>query len=136
MPNSDHSMTFIYFVFSINLEIIWIYSKVQHFKEPYDDIGVAVKCKVFSDVKATKVMIQNAHHFAEDANQVGNVNVWYLQKFDSQCPDVNKCIYIHGLRKVHQVKRTNEDSVKFYHISQYTSTKESSKYGFLPRYFS
>lgn len=88
--------------------------------------GIAVKCKVFSDVKDTKVMIQNAHHFAEDATQDGNVNVWYLQKPDIQCPDVDNCIYIHGLLKVHQVKRTNEDSVKFYHISQYRSTKENN----------
>lgn len=103
VPNSDHSMSHL-LPHPVDLEITWNYGEAHYFKGPHDGIGGAVKCKAFSNEKATKEVIQNAHHFAEYANQVGNFNALYLDKSDVQYPDANDSIYIH--RKVHQVKKT------------------------------
>ena len=48
--------------FPLDLEITWNYSEAHHFKGPHDVIGGAVKRNIFSDVKASKVVIQNACH--------------------------------------------------------------------------
>ena len=46
--------------FPLDLEITWNYGEAHHFKEPHENRGEAVNHKVFSDVEARKVVIQNA----------------------------------------------------------------------------
>ena len=100
------------------------YGEAHHFKGSHDGIGGAVKCKVFSDVKVSKVVIQNVCHFAEYGNDVCNVNVLYLDKNDIQYPNIDDSDYVHGTLKVHQVKRINEQSIEFFFNSQYKKNSE------------
>ena len=104
--------------FPLDLEITWNYGEAHHFKGPRDGIGGAVKSKVFSDVKASKLVIQNSCHFAEYANNVCNVNALYLDKNDIQYPNIDDSVYVHGTLKVHQVKRINELSIKLRNVKK------------------
>ena len=81
--------------FPLDLEITWTYVEAHHFKGSHDGIGGAVKHKVFSDVKASKEVIQNACHFEEYANDVCNVNVLYLDKNDIQYLNIDDSVYVH-----------------------------------------
>ena len=111
-------------LFSIRLGNNLDYGEARHLKGPHDDIGGAVKSKVFSDVKATKVVIQNAYPFAEYTNEVCNVNVLYLDKNDIQYPNTDDSVYVYGTLKAHQVKRINEQSIEFFFNFQYKKNSE------------
>ena len=109
--------------FPRNLELTWNYGEAHHFKGPHDDIGDSIKKKVYS-VTAQKVVIQNASHFCSYGSSVSHVNIIYLDKSKVQIPDVNDSSYVPGTLKVHQVKRTDENTVELYYNSQYKKSSE------------
>ena len=51
-------------------DVTWCYNERHHGKGPMDELGGAVKNKVFRDVKSGKVQITGAKLFAEYADQV------------------------------------------------------------------
>ena len=110
--------------FPINLELTWNYGEAHHFQRPHDGAGGAIKRKIFPDVTAQKVVIQNSSHFCSYASNVSHVNMIYLDKSEVQIPDVNDSSYVPGTLKVHQVKRVDENTVEFYCNSQYKKSSE------------
>ena len=116
----DRSMSFAHFsYFPRNLELIWNDGEAHHFKGCHDSIGGAIERKVYSDVTAQKLVIQNANHFCSSASNISHVNMIYLDKSEVQIPDNNDSSYVPETLKVHQVKRVDENTVEFYYNSQY-----------------
>ena len=105
--------------FPRNLELTWNYSEAHHFKGCHDSVGGAIKRKVYSDVTAQKLVIQNASHFCSSASNISHVNMIYLDKSEVQIPDNNDSSYVPETLKVHQVERVDENTVEFYYNSQY-----------------
>ena len=107
-----------------NLEPTWNYGEAHHFKGHHDGIGGAIKRKVYSDITAQKVVIQNTSHFCSYDSSVSHVNMIYLDKSEVQISGGNDSFYVPGTFKVHQVKRVDENIVEFYYNSQYKKSSE------------
>ena len=86
----------IFCYYPLDLEITWSYGEAHHFKWSHDGIGGSIKRKVYSDVSAQKVVIQNARHFATYSDENCNVNVLYLDKIEVQSPNIYDSSYIAG----------------------------------------
>ena len=102
-----------------DLNISWDYGEAHHFKGPHDGIGGCVKRKVYQDVSAAKVVIQNASHFAEYAKSVCNIHVLYLDQADIIQLDLSSAIYVYGTLKIHHVKRISPSTLHFCFNSNY-----------------
>ena len=96
----------------MDLEITWSYGEDHHFKGSHD--GGSIKRKVYSDVSAQEVVIQDANHFAMYAN----VNILFLDKIEGQYQNVDDSSYIPRTLKIHHVKRVNDCNGDFYFNSQ------------------
>ena len=63
----------------------------------------------------------------KNACDVYIVNVLYLNKNDIKYANIVDSVYKHGKLKFHHVKRTNEESIKFFFNSQYKKNLEMSR---------
>ena len=84
----------------------WYYGVAHHFKGLDDGIEGSIKRKVYQDVPASKVIIKDAKHFAEYANQVTNIKVEYLGKSEVVTNDVSNAVEIKGNLKLHHTTQT------------------------------
>ena len=98
---------------------IWDYGEVHHFKGPHDDIGCAVKQKVYFGVSTQKILNEDAQNFVIYANTACNINVYYLDKSEINFINVSDSVYIPGILEIHHVVRIGENSLEFYKNSNY-----------------
>ena len=56
-------------------KVFWDYGDTHHFKGPHDGIGGTIKQCVYNDVRESKVILRDAKHFAEYANEKLATNV-------------------------------------------------------------
>ena len=91
-----------------NLKLFWDYGEAHHFKGPHDGIGGTVKRKVYQDVTASKVVIKDAKHFAEYANNAMNVKIDYIDKSDVTVLDLSDAVYIYGTLQIHHLERVSK----------------------------
>ena len=65
---------------SASSKVFWDYDEAHHLKGSHDAIGDTIKRCVYNDVRASKVIIRDAIHFAENANEKLAIDLAYLDK--------------------------------------------------------
>ena len=63
-----------------SLKVLWDYVEAHLFKGSDDGIGRTIKQCVYNDVRASKVILRVAKHFAEHANEKLTINMAFLTR--------------------------------------------------------
>ena len=85
------------------LRVLWDYGEAHHFKGPDDGIGGTIKQCVHSDVRTSTVILRDAKHFADNANEKFAINVAYLDKDEITVINVKDSVPVPGTLKIHHV---------------------------------
>ena len=102
-----------------SLKVFWDYGEAHHFKGPHDGIGGTIKRCVYNDVRASKVILRDAKHFAEYANEKLAINVAYLDKAEITVVYVKDSVPVSGTLTIHHVERVSSNLIELYKNSNY-----------------
>ena len=94
------------------LKVFWHYSEAHHFKGPHDGIGGIIDRCVYNDVRASKVILRDAKHFAEYANEKLAINVAYLDKAEITVVNVKDSVPVPGTLTIHHVERVSSNLIE------------------------
>ena len=98
-----------------DIDIKWNYFESNHGKGAVDGIGGCVKQKVFTHVKAFKVVLSTAEEFSKYANEVvAGIEVLYHDTSEIEYSSNEElAVAVNGTRKVRMIQRNvNGDTVK------------------------
>ena len=117
--NLGHSMFSRHSFYPACLKVFWDYGEAYHFKGPHDGIDDTIKRCVYNDVRASKVILRDAKHFSEYANEKLAINVAYLEKAETTVVNVKDSVPVPGTLTIHHVEQVSSNLIELYKNSKY-----------------
>ena len=94
-------------------KVFWDYGDAPHFKGPPDGIGSTTKQRA-NDVRASKVILRDAKHFSEYANEKLAINVACLDNTKITVVNKEDSAPAPGTLTIHHVERVSSNLIELY----------------------
>ena len=100
-------------------KVFWDYGDTHHFKGPHDGIGGTIKQCVYNDVRESKVILRDAKHFAEYANEKLAINVACLDNNKITVVNKEDSVPVPGTLTIHNVEQVSSNLIELYKSLNY-----------------